>query len=209
MAAVTPVAAGTPDAAGPGADAAAIEASWRDGDRFAAIYDRYAAQLYRYAYQRVGPQAAEDVVAETFLAAFQGRISYDLTRADARPWLFGILTRKLARHHRAERADYRAVVRAAGRSGPDAPDDGPADRVAARVSADAARAPLAAALAGLSRGDRDVLLLVAWGQLSYDEVATALKIPLGTVRSRLNRARRKVRTALGGVNPTHQPEAEE
>jgi RNA polymerase sigma factor (sigma-70 family) len=189
MAAVTPVAGD--------ADATVIRDSWADPDRFAALYDRYAAQLYRYAYQRVGQQVAEDVVADTFLAAFGQRTSYDLARPDARPWLYGILTRKLARHHRRERADYRALAR----SVPDGVVDGPADRVAARVTAAAARAPLAAALAGLSAADRDVLLLFAWGQLSYDEIATALRIPVGTVRSRLNRARRKVREALGDADP--------
>jgi len=179
------------------ADAELIQSSWDDADRFAALYDRHAARLYRYAYQRVGPQMAEDVVAETFLAAFQQRRSYDLARPDARPWLFGILTNKLARHLRAEKAQYRALTKAAQAG----PVDGPADAVAARVTAAGARAALAAALARLSAGDRDVLLLVAWGDLSYEEVATALRIPLGTVRSRLHRARRKMRDALGGTNP--------
>lgn len=58
------------------------------------------------------------------------------------------------------------------------------------------QAPLAGALAALSPGDRHVLLLVTWADLGYQEVADALRIPLGTVRSRLNRARRKVREAL-------------
>jgi RNA polymerase sigma-70 factor (ECF subfamily) len=194
MGAVTHVATGT-DA---DTDAAVIRASLADSDRFAAIYDRYAAALYRYAYQRAGSEIADDVVAETFLAAFRGRQSYDLDRPDARPWLFGILTREMATHHRRERARYRAMARATHES----LEDGPADRVAAKLIADSARPPLAAALATLSPGDRDVLLLVAWGQLSYDEVAEALKIPQGTVGSRLSRARRKVRKALGGVDPT-------
>lgn len=179
-------------------DAAVIRSSLADPDRFAAVYDRYAAMLYRYAYQRVGPEIADDVVAETFLAAFRGRASYDLERQDARPWLFGILTRELASHHRRERARYRAM----SRSTHDTVQDGPADQVAARVVADAARGPLAAALAELAPGDRDVLLLVAWGQLSYDEVADSLNIPQGTVGSRLNRARRRVRQALRDFDPT-------
>lgn len=185
-------------------DAAIIQASLGDPDRFAAIYDRYAAILYRYAHQRVGEQIADDAVAETFLAAFRGRGQYDLSRPDARPWLFGILTRKLASHHRKEKARYRAMARSA----PEGVLAGPADEVAARVIADSARRPLAAALAALSPGDRDVLLLVAWGQLSYEEVAAALRIPTGTVGSRLNRARRKVRKALGGVDPTGEMEEE-
>lgn len=185
-------------------DAAIIHASLGDPDRFAVIYDRYAATLYRYAHQRVGAESADDVVAEAFLAAFRARGQYDLSRPDARPWLFGILTRKLASHHRKEKARYRAMARAAS----DEILEGPADEVATRVIAGAARRPLAAALAGLSRGDRDVLLLVAWGQLSYDEVAAALKIPQGTVGSRLNRARRKVREALGGMDPSGRFEEE-
>lgn len=193
MAAVTQAAAGT----NADTDAAVIRASLVDPDRFAAIYDRYAAMLYRYAYQRVGPGVADDVVAEAFLAAFRGRASYDLDRQDARPWLFGILTREMAGHQRRERARYRAMARSAHET----VQDGPADQVASRVVADAARGPLAEALAGLPRRDRDVLLLVAWGQLSYDEVADALHIPPGTVASRLNRARRKVRTALGKFDP--------
>jgi len=70
------------------------------------------------------------------------------------------------------------------------------------VSAQAARRALAAALARLAPAERDVLLLIAWGELSYAEIAEALGIPVGTVRSRLNRARRKVREALGGTDPT-------
>ena len=170
-----------------------------DEGSFAALYDRYARHLYRYAYQRAGGQFAEDLVADTFLAAFQQRGSYDPDRADVRPWLFGILTRKIARHHRSEQARYRAVAR----SVPEAElVESPADRVAARITAGAARVPLARALGRLSSGDRDVLLLVAWCDLSYDEVSVALDIPLGTVRSRLHRARRKVREALGGTDPT-------
>ena len=174
-----------------------------DGQMFAALYDRHAGQLYRYAYQRVGDQVAEDLVADTFLAAFQQWDGYDPYRADVRPWLFGILTRKLARHYRTEQARYRAFARSGVER--DAVEN-PADRIAAEVAARAARAPLAVALGRLAPGDRDVLLLVAWGDLSYEEVAAALGIPVGTVRSRLNRARRKVRDALGGTDPTSERE---
>ncbi|MGN9907572.1 RNA polymerase sigma factor [Phytohabitans sp. LJ34] len=178
-------------------DAEVIGASLADPDRFAQLYDRYAAQLYRYAYQRVGPQHAEDVVADTFVAAFQARHSYDQDRVEARPWLFGILTRKMARHHRSEKARLGAHARAAPEATPDF-----ADRVAARVAAGAVAAELAAALAGLPRRNRDVLLLIAWADLSYEEAAAALDIPVGTVRSRLHRAKKRVRAALSGADPT-------
>jgi RNA polymerase sigma factor (sigma-70 family) len=185
-------------------DATAIAASRRDAEQFAVLYDRYAAQLYRYAYRRVGSALAEDVVAETFLAAFRRRQAYDLDRPDARPWFFGILIREIARHRRAEEARYRTLARA----GADDVAEGFADRVTASVTARAVRGPLAEALRRLSPGDRDVLLLVAWSDLSYEEVAETLRVRIGTVRSRLHRARRKLRSALGDTNPTDIPEVD-
>jgi RNA polymerase sigma-70 factor (ECF subfamily) len=192
------VAALTPLAASEASDAVVIEASRRDPELFAVLYDRYAAQLYRYAQRRVGAATAEDAVADAFAAAFARRDRYKAMREDARPWLFGILTNVMGLHRRREEAQYRAWART-----PDAVvGDSLADRVSAEVTARAVRGRLGAALAELSTGDRDVLLLVAWGDLSYIEVAHALRIPVGTVRSRLNRARRKVREVLGGVDPT-------
>jgi RNA polymerase sigma-70 factor (ECF subfamily) len=79
--------------------------------------------------------------------------------------------------------------------------DGLADGVAGRVSAEALRANLVLALSRLRRDDRDVLLLVAWEGFAYAEVAQALHIPVGTVRSRLNRARRMVRQTLAELDP--------
>ncbi|WP_157248795.1 RNA polymerase sigma factor [Nonomuraea typhae] len=184
------------------ADAALVSASWSDPEAFAELFDRYSGMLYRYVVKRLGPEPAEDLVGETFLVAFSRRGSYDTSYADARPWLFGILTKLVSRHHRREAARYRAMRRA--------PLDGdvesPADRVAAGVSAQARRPELAAALAKLPAKDRDVLLLIAWGDLTYDEVARALDIPIGTVRSRLHRGRRKVRAALGEANPMIEEE---
>lgn len=199
-ASVPPDPAGEPAAepAGDLTDSAAIRQSLRQPEQFAVLYDRHAAVLHRYAGRRVGDQVADDLVAATFLAAFRGRQRYDLVRASALPWLFGILTKEIARRHRTEKARFRALERAWS----DRPADGLADQVAADVSAQAARGRLAAALARLSPAERGVLLLIAWGDLSYGEAAQALGIPVGTVRSRLNRARRKVREALGGTNPT-------
>src|SRR5215475_3472425 len=100
-------------------DAAVIQASLEHPDVFAVVYDRYAAQLYRYAYRRLGAGYAEDVVAETFAAAFAGRHRYDAARADARPWLFGVLCREIAGHLRHEQARYRALARASRGAGTD------------------------------------------------------------------------------------------
>ncbi|GAA2291081.1 RNA polymerase sigma factor [Nonomuraea roseoviolacea subsp. roseoviolacea] len=186
-----------------GADADLVSASWTQPEAFAELFDRYSAMLYRYVSKRLGPEPAEDLVGETFLVAFARRRSYDLAYADARPWLFGILTKLISRHRRTEAARYRALLRAPVEDRVDSP----ADRVAAGVSAQAARPELAGALAALPAKDRDVLLLIAWGDLTYEETAQALGIPVGTVRSRLNRGRRKVRAALGETNPLLDEEA--
>jgi RNA polymerase sigma factor (sigma-70 family) len=178
-------------------DAAVIERSWRDPEAFAALYDRHAAVLHRYAARRLGAAVADDIVAETFLAAFRRRRRYDLSRTDARPWLYGIAANLIRRHRRTEVRMFRTLAR----TGADPAIEGHADRVDSEVSAAAVHRELAAALAGMAAGDRDVLLLVAWAGLRYEEVALALNIPVGTVRSRLSRARVKARTALGGRNP--------
>ena len=181
-------------------DAEDIERSWNEPEAFAAVFDRHAAEIHRYVTRRLGHSAADDVVGETFLAAFRRRKKYDLSRADARPWLYGIASNLIARHRRAELRQYRALARAGGDALVRAAD-GHAERVARRVDAAALRGRLAAALAGLADGDRHVLLLVAWAQLSCEEAARALGIPAGTARSRLHRARRTTRAALADVDP--------
>ncbi|MEV0973476.1 RNA polymerase sigma factor [Microtetraspora glauca] len=183
-------------------DSDLIGESRTDPEAFAALFDRYSGMLYRYVSRRLGPEVAEDLVGETFLVAFARRDRYDGAYPDARPWLFGIVTKLVARHRRTESARYRALLRSPAED----VVDSPADRVAAGVTARSTRPALARALAGLASRDRDVLLLIAWGDLSYEEVARALDIPVGTVRSRLNRARKKVRAALGDTNPMHEEE---
>ena len=177
-------------------DAAVIEASHREPERFAALFDRHAPYIHRYLARRVGRQAADDLVAETFLAAFRKRRRYDVTRSDARPWLYGIATNLVGQHRREEIRQYR-LHQAAGVD-PKLPDH--ADRVVADVTAQSARVLLAEALAGLLGGDRDVLVLIAYEDLNYEEVALALGIPVGTVRSRLHRARAQLRQALMGTD---------
>ena len=176
-----------------GNDAEIITASLRQPERFAAVFDRHAPHIHRYLARRLGGQAADDLMGETFLIAFGGRGRYDPAFPSARPWLYGIATNLVGQRRREEAREYR--LRAA--LGPPADQDSHADRVAERVTAQAMNDQLAGALAGLARRDRDVLLLIAWEGLAYEEVAAALEIPVGTVRSRLNRARRKVRAELG------------
>ncbi|MFI7439829.1 RNA polymerase sigma factor [Nonomuraea indica] len=168
-----------------------------DDEAFAAVFDAHFGEIHGYVAQRLGPDHAEDVVADTFLVAFRKRAQYDPARANVRTWLYGIATKLVGRHRRLEARTLRAL----GRYGVDTDAPGPEDRVAVRVSAQSLRPSLAAALADLPQRDRDVVLLVALAGLSHDEVATALGIPYGTVGSRLNRARRRLRASLGGANP--------
>ncbi|WP_283133828.1 RNA polymerase sigma factor [Rhizohabitans arisaemae] len=176
-------------------DALVIAQSLEDPGCFGELFRRHAPPLHRYAARRLGEDLADDIVAETFHVAFRKRNGYDPARDDARPWLWRIATNLIHRHHRSETRLYRALAR----TGVDPVLQNHADSVAERVTAVAATSRLAAALAGLRKGDRDVLLLIAWGELGYQQVADVLKIPVGTVRSRLNRARTKVRHALGGT----------
>ena len=179
-------------------DAAIIVRSRDEPESFALLFRRHAAALQRYIARRIGPTVAEDVLADVFLAAFRQRHRYDPDRADARPWLYGIATNLVGRHRRAEVRALRNLER----TGVDPVTEGFVERSDARVGAAAVRQRLAAALAALRPGYRDALLLVAWGELTYEEVAAALDIPVGTVRSRVNRARSSMRTSLGGVDPT-------
>lgn len=161
-------------------DAQAIEASLVEPERFAVLFDRHFDSVHGYAQRRVGPDLADEVAAETFTRAFDRRRRFDRSREDARPWLLGIASNLLRRHWRTERRRLDAYARSAGL------DAG--GELAAPVAAD-----LAAALRALPKRDRECLLLLAWADLSYEEIAVALAVPIGTVRSRISRARTRLR----------------
>jgi RNA polymerase sigma factor (sigma-70 family) len=178
-------------------DAELIVRSMDEPRCFGMIFERHADEILRYAHARLGRDFAQDVLAETFLAAFSRRQHYDGSRADARPWLYGIAIRQIGRHRRAEARASRALARVPIET--IAADFG--DRSAERVTAQQLRPCLAGVLSALPRRDRELLLLIAWAGLSYDESAQALGLPVSTVRSRLHRIRAKTRRALGGANP--------
>lgn len=156
---------------------------------FGHLFDRHARPLHRYLARRVG-DLADDLVGETFLVALQTRAAYRPERGTARSWLYGIATNLLRRHIRQEVRGLHAAARAAGST---AGGEDHENRVAAQVDAEARTRLLADALAELDAGDRDVLLLTSWAGLDTNEVAEALGIPPGTVRSRLHRVRRRLR----------------
>lgn len=180
-------------------DEALVELSRRTPERFGEIYDRYVGEIHAYLGRRLDRQAADDLAAEVFLAAFRKRETFDPRRGTVRPWLYGFAGNVIALHRRAEARRLAALRRSAGTD--DDREHGHEDRAVTRMDAVSAQGRLAAELRALSDGDRDVLLLSALAELSHEEVAQALDIPYGTVGSRLSRARRKLRAALGGVNP--------
>ncbi len=176
----------------PETDSLLVAGFRRDPELFTGVYDRYFRDVYRYLAGRLGPQAADDIAAETFLEAFRLRDRFDPGRGGLRPWLFGIATNLVARHRRSEARYYRTLARRA----PERAADSHEERVVTSVTAERMRGQLAGALAALPAGERDVVLLVAIGQLSHQEVAEALGISYGTVGSRLSRARTIMKDVL-------------
>jgi RNA polymerase sigma-70 factor (ECF subfamily) len=161
-------------------DAQAIGVSLREPEAFAMLFDRHFDAVHGYAQRRVGPDLADEVAAETFTRAFDQRRRYDTSREDARPWLLGIAANLLRRHWRSERRRLDAYVRSA-------------DATAGAELSGPLAAELVAALKALPRRQREPLLLLAWADLTYEEIGVALGIPVGTVRSRISRARVRLR----------------
>jgi RNA polymerase sigma-70 factor (ECF subfamily) len=175
-------------------DAEVIRASITDPGRFATIYDRHAAVLFRFLVRRIGSDVGEELLGDTFRIAFERRSSFDVQWDSARPWLYGIATNLIAKQRRSEGRRLRAIARIT----PARDVEGVADRVAAAMDAHHTWNVVANAIADLPDGERDALLLFAWEACNYDEIAVALGVPVGTVRSRLNRARRRLRELASG-----------
>lgn len=173
-------------------DGAVFARSVSEPEIFTVVFDRYYRSVYAYLSRRVERGIADDLAAETFTRAFERRSAYDRTAERALPWLLGIATNLLAHHRRREARHLRAL--AASRQ-PEATERF-AEATNGRIDAASARSRLVAGLEQLDDYDREALLLYAWGELTYEEIAAVLGIPVGTVRSRLHRARRKLRQAL-------------
>lgn len=168
-----------------------------DTARFATLFDRHAAELLRYCFRRTADSAlAEDLVSIVFLEAWRRR--GDLRAdADPRPWLYGIATNVVRGQWRTRRRHAAALARidAAATAGPSCAD------VFAREQEMRA---LLERVTSLPRREQDVLALCVWSELSYVEAAAVLGVPIGTVRSRLSRARARLRD--DSTAPLAQPE---
>ena len=180
------------EGAGTPSDREVIVSSFERPECFEVVFERHATAIYRYLRRRVGGTLAEELTAETFARALRARRRFDRRGESALPWLFGIAANLLRMHRRAEERRLRAYARAADRGLTPSPSSD-SDH---RLDAGALRPALAAALADLPDAQREVLLLHAWADLSHEEIAAALGISAGTVRSRLHRARAHVAERL-------------
>lgn len=173
-------------------------------DRFGAVFERHAPGIVGFVASRVGPSDAEDVSAETFITAFRTRRRYDMAYPDAGPWLYGIAT-NVIRHHR--RSEMRRRRHADDRPPGYGPEPVAALDVAGQVEAEMTtvgqRAELEAALAQLDDTWTDPLLLFVIAGLTYQEIGLALALPVGTARSRIYRARARLRELLGTSGQYH------
>jgi len=187
----------SPSGPQPPSDAMLIARSLAEPEVFASIFDRHFAAIHRYLARRVGTERADELASQTFAVAFERRARFDVHVESARPWLFGVATNLMRNEARSERRLLAAVARLDAASAGDLQEE--VERTLARVDASREVDRIAGVLADLDSDQRDVLLLHAWGDLSYEEISRALSIPVGTVRSRLSRARAKFSAAL--TNP--------
>jgi RNA polymerase sigma factor (sigma-70 family) len=157
-------------------------------EAFGLLFERHCDLVYRYIAAQAGAEIAEEVLSETFAAAFAAR---DRFRGDApvRAWLLGIATNRMHRHWRADRRGWAALRRLTELDRMRAVPCPPGDQIADT-------SVIARALAQLSTRERDALLLQAWGGLTYAEIAAVLDVPIGTVRSRISRARKALTRVL-------------
>jgi RNA polymerase sigma-70 factor (ECF subfamily) len=181
-------------------DAEVIACSLTSPSAFGELFDRHATTMFRYFVRRVGPPDADTLLGELFRIAFEKRAGFDTERAEARPWLYGIASNLLARHRRGEARRLDATARLVNTS-VTAPDL--SSEVDSRLDAERLWAGVAAAIATLPQGERDALLLYAWEGMPYGEIAAALDVPVGTVRSRLSRARGRLRELVGASDEEH------
>lgn len=171
-------------------DSEIIRRSQDEPSAFAELFDRHARSVLAFAAYRVGRQVADDVLSETFLVAFRRRADFDPSADSAAPWLIGIASRVIRRHRTVEAKQWRSFAASVPQH--DVSTLGGLDDAMSRIDAAREVATLRARISALAPKNRETLLLYAWQGMSYDDIATALGVPVGTVRSRLNRVRRKL-----------------
>ena len=174
-------------------DVECVERSLTEPKAFGLIFDRHFRAVHTYLHRRAGRDLADDLAAETFALAYSQRASWRAS-GSVLPWLYGIATNLLHRHRRTERRRLHAY----GRNGVDRWTTYE-DEATARVDGSSLDARLASALAAMRPRERDALLLYALADLGYEEIALALDVPVGTVRTWLYRARLTAQRELAGA----------
>jgi RNA polymerase sigma factor (sigma-70 family) len=170
-----------------------------EAECFGLIFDRHSASIHAYCRARLdgfGDQRGEspaDLVSVVFLEAWRRRRDVLLEGESALPWLLGVARRVLLHRARSLRRHRAALARLPAGTGltPGQVDD-PAEEIARRLDADDRLTAVRFAFNALRASDREILLLCVWGGLDYAEAAVALGVPVGSVRSRLSRARTRL-----------------
>lgn len=161
---------------------------------FEQLYVLHSGKVFGYAARRVGPDLAEEITAQVFAEAWASRERFDVDRGTPVVWLLGIATNLLRRYRRTEMVQLRAFAR----TGVDSPARTSDEAVVVeRMTATVGWAAVAQALADMPDVDREILTLAGWAGLSYDDIAAVLDLSLGTVKSRLSRARGRLEHRVG------------
>jgi RNA polymerase sigma factor (sigma-70 family) len=175
-------------------DAEIVRASVAQPERFETIFGRHHRRMWTYLARRNGQVAADELAGEVFVSAFAHRDRYDPARGTVVGWLYGIAANLSRTRVRREARAHQALGRVAGRDVPEAPST---DQAVDALAHGQDLARVRSAMEALSDQDRELIVLVAWEGLSYAEVAQVVGIEIGTVRSRLSRARRRLRELAG------------
>lgn len=184
-------------------DGELIRASLEDPSLFGRVFERHHAAIHAYLSRRAGPDDAGDLAGDVFATAFKDRRKFRPDVDKAAPWLYGIANNLVRRHWRKAGRQARAYGRAAIQLNWIDPTEASDARVDVAQVVDA----LTPTLERLRPRDREILYLYALAELSYEEVAEATGVPIGTVRSSLSRTRSKLRQSLdqiGDDGPTRE-----
>jgi RNA polymerase sigma-70 factor (ECF subfamily) len=175
-------------------DREVLASSLDDPRAFSVLFERHFGDIWRFLDRRVERIDAEDLAVETFVVALNRRDSFDSELGDVRPWLFGIASNLLRNHRRSELRRLEALTRLGSSDRLISVLDNETDQ---QVDAAGMAVTAARALAQLDHDSRDLVTLIAGTDLTLDEVATALGISTGALRTRLWRARRKLQDLMG------------
>jgi RNA polymerase sigma factor (sigma-70 family) len=183
---------------GPGDAALWAQAARGDHDAFGQLFDRHAGAVYSYLFRLTANWSeAEDLTSAVFLQAWRRRAQVVIDRDSSLPWLLGV-ARRLAQNSRRARTRYQAALARIGThlaEGGSAAD--PADAVVGRLDSEQQMARLRSAIARLPRHEREAVELCIWAELDQQAAAVTLGVKVGTVKSRLYRARRRLAFELG------------